>query len=247
MIFLAGVAAGGINSVAGGGTIISFPALVGLGLPPVHANATSMVALWPGNVTGALGFRDEIRASGKWGLILLVPAIIGGLAGAVLLERLPAAFFSVIAPWMILAATLLIGIDPVMRRVLARVFGTSRGGGAHFAGWLVIAVVTIYGGYFGAGMGILVLTALGLLGITEIHRANGLKNVFMTANKGCAAAYFIATGLVHWSAVILMAAGATIGGYGAARLGRRLGEMTMRVTIVVIGIAMFAWMLYAGK
>lgn len=240
--FLAGVGGGAMNALAGGGTNLSFPALVWLGLPPVRANATSAVALWPGSLAGAWGFRREVMQARRWWLWLLAPSLVGGAGGAWLLIHTPPTFFKSIAPWLVLGSTALIAVEPVLTKRLRLDERRERSGA-----WRAFAiglqfVVSLYGGYFGAGLGILVLTALGFLGVSDIRRANGLKNLFSLAIKGVAVLYFIIVGRVVWKAAITLGVGAILGGYAAARYGRRLGASTMRWTVTGIGIGIAALM-----
>lgn len=238
VIFAAAFAAGMINSVAGGGTLLSFPALIWLGRDPVIANATSTVALWPGSFGGLLGFRRELRQSNRRVLWLGVPSILGGALGAVLLLRTPTHTFSAIVPYLILGATLLMAAQEEITRRL-RLSNPERPSLAWWAGALCFQfLVGIYGGYFGAGIGILMLAALGLLGLTDIHQMNGLKNLFALLINGIAALYFIASGAVIWIDVFVMAIAAIAGGYFAAGVARKLGRRLVRRLVILIGIAM---------
>ncbi|HET6577701.1 MAG TPA: sulfite exporter TauE/SafE family protein [Gemmatimonadales bacterium] len=235
--FLAGLGGGAMNALAGGGTNLSFPALIWLGLPPIHANATSAVALWPGSLGGAWGFRREVKQARRWWLWLLLPSVVGGGLGAWLLIHTPPRCFKSLAPWLVLGSTLLIAVEPAIAKRLG--LGTEH---RRSEVWRALAlgvqfVVSLYGGYFGAGLGILILTALGFLGVSDIRQANGLKNLFSLAIKGVAVLYFIVIGEVVWSAAVVVGAGAIVGGYGAARWGRTLAESTMRWTVTGIGIA----------
>ncbi|HEX5437105.1 MAG TPA: sulfite exporter TauE/SafE family protein [Gemmatimonadaceae bacterium] len=232
------VIAGAMNAVAGGGTNLSFPTLIWLGLSPVHANATNAVALWPGSLGGAWGFRREIGGSPRRWLWLVLPSLVGGAIGAYLLVHTPSTFFRAIAPYLVIGSSVLIALEPTIKKHLG-------GGGdqRQSTGWLVVAgavdfVIAVYGGYFGAGIGILLLTALGLLGAGSIHQANGLKNVYALAIKGVAVVYFILEGIVVWHAAWLMAVGAIIGGYAGAALCRKVSARTMRGIVVLIGVGM---------
>ena len=238
MIFAAGFGAGMINSVAGGGTLISFPALVWIGRDPIVANATNTLSLWPGSLAGMIGFRRELAGSKRWILALIVPSIAGGIAGAVLLLHTPSATFAAIVPYLILVATLLLAVqEPISRRL------TSQSDGDQSRRWWAVAIifqflVAVYGGYFGAGIGILMLAALGLMGLTDIHRMNGLKNLFALSINGVAAVYFASSGAVRWSDSLLVAAGAIAGGFGGAGLARKLGRKFVRRAVILIGIGM---------
>lgn len=239
VVFAAAFAAGMINSVAGGGTLLSFPALIWLGRDPVIANATSTVALWPGSFGGLLGFRRELHSVDKrWVLWLGVPSIVGGALGAFLLLRTPSETFSAIVPYLILGATLLMAAQEQITKRL-RLSKSEKPSRAWWAAALAFQfLVGIYGGYFGAGIGILMLAALGLLGLTDIHEMNGLKNLFALFINGIAAIYFIVSGAVIWVDVLVMAVAAIAGGYFAAGVARRLGRTFVRRLVILIGIAM---------
>ncbi|HEX6964238.1 MAG TPA: sulfite exporter TauE/SafE family protein [Gemmatimonadaceae bacterium] len=231
------IVAGAMNAIAGGGTNISFPTLVWLGLSPVYANATSAVALWPGSLGGAWGFRREIQRSDRRWLWYAVPSLAGGAIGAYLLVHTPSTFFRSMAPYLVIGSSALIALEPVISRHLGN-DAHRRSIGRIVLDGAIVLVIAVYGGYFGAGVGILLLTALGLLGLDDIHQANGLKNIYSLALKGVAIIYFIVEGIVVWYAALTMAVGAIIGGYIAAALGRRVSPTTMRWIVVVIGVGM---------
>lgn len=245
LLIVLGIAfiAGAVNAVAGGGTNLSFPTLLWLGLPPVQANTTNAVGLWPGAAGGAWGYRTVIRGSDRDWLFLAVPSLLGGVLGGWLLVHTPSGLFRDIAPWLVIGSTILIGLDPLIRRHLD--WGGEQG---RSRAWRVAAVsaqfvISVYGGYFGAGMGILLLTTLTMLGLHDIHRANALKNLFTIAIKGVAVGYFIATGNLIWSVAIAMAVASTAGGWAGAHLGLRVPTATMRWVVVALGFAMGAAML----
>lgn len=237
--FVAAFLAGAINSVAGGGTLVSFPALIWLGLNSITANATSTVAIWPGTVGSAWGYRRELRdaeARFRW---LIVPSLVGGITGALLLRWTPPAFFDRLVPFLILFATLLFMAQEPVQRLLK----VSDSKGHKSTKWLVGAllfqlVVGIYGGYFGAGIGILMLAALSILGLNDIHEMNSLKVVFGGSINGIAAAYFIWARMVYWPDVLIMAVAAIAGGYGGAGAARRLGRTAVRRIVIAIGFGM---------
>jgi uncharacterized membrane protein YfcA len=233
------MAAGAINAVAGGGTLVSFPALVWIGVPSVVANATNTVALWPGTMGSAWGYRRELQGAAGRITGLLAPSLAGGLAGAVLLRLTPTDVFDRIVPLLILFATVLFMLQERAQRWFARSASAPHEG----SGWTATAVgyqflVGLYGGYFGAGIGILMLAALAILGHTDIHQMNGLKNLLAAAINGIAAVYFIWSGLVSWPYALVMAVGAVIGGVGGAGLARHLGREVVRRIVVVIGFGM---------
>ena len=246
VIFTAGFVAGAINSVAGGGTLLTFPALVWIGIDPKVANLTSTVALWPGSLSGTVGFRRELSGSRRWMLLLGGPSILGGLVGALLLLRTEASTFARIVPFLILFATLLFAagdqISRRLRRPAEEKEGASASGRQNRAWWVGAAIfqfaVAVYGGYFGAGIGILMLAALGLLGLTDIHQMNGLKNFFALCINIVAALYFMLWGPVEWPAALVMAAGSIAGGLGGAGLARKLGRTFVRRAVIFVGLAM---------
>jgi uncharacterized membrane protein YfcA len=238
VMFGAAFAAGMINSVAGGGTLISFPALVWLGRNPVLANATNSVALWPGSLASMIGYRRELTGSRKWILVFTAPSILGGLAGAKLLLRTPPDTFAAIVPALILLATILIAAQEAISRRLPHPPGTEPSRRWWIGATLFQFCVAVYGGYFGAGMGILMLAALGLLGLTDIHKMNGMKNFFAVCINGVAALFFAISGAVLWLDGLVMTLGAIAGGYGGAGLARRLGRKFVRRAVVAIGFGM---------
>jgi hypothetical protein len=238
VIFAAAFAAGMINSVAGGGTLLSFPSLIWLGRDPIIANATSTVALWPGSLGGVFGFRRELQSSNRRSLWLGVPSLLGGAMGAFLLLRTSSGTFSLIVPYLILGATLLLAAQEQITKKL-RLSSPERPSRAWWIGALFFQfLIGIYGGYFGAGIGILMLAALGLLGLTDIHEMNGLKNLFALLINGIAAIYFIVSGAVIWIDVLVMMTAATLGGYFGAGVARRLGRRFVRWIVILIGLSM---------
>jgi uncharacterized membrane protein YfcA len=235
VILAAAFVAGGINSIAGGGTLLSFPALVWIGRNPIMANATNAFALWPGSLSAMFGFRRELAGIRRWLFFLTIPSLLGGGAGAVLLLRTSTKTFNQIVPFLILGATMLLAAQELITRRLTRV--------AHGKRWIAFAfifqfLVAIYGGYFGAGMGILMLAALGLIGLTDLHQMNGLKNLLAICINGVATVYFAISGAVIWHDAALMAVASIAGGYVGARMARRLGRKFVRGAVVFIGLAM---------
>jgi hypothetical protein len=231
LIFGATFVAGIINSIAGGGTLISFPTLVWLGRNPILANATNATALWPGSFAGMVGFRKDLATLPRWLYWLTIPSLLGGAAGAILLLHTSTRTFERLVPWLILGATLLLaGQEMITRHVNLH-------GNVAFV-FILQFIVSIYGGYFGAGMGILMLAALGLIGLTDLHQMNGLKNLLAICINGVAAVYFAASGAVIWSDAILMAIAGILGGFAGAKLAHRLGRKFVRTAVVVIGLGM---------
>lgn len=248
LVFLAALAGGAVNSIAGGGTLLTFPALVGIGVPPLVANATSTVSLWPGALSSAWGYRGVLGGMRAWMVLLALPSAVGGILGALLLLRTSADAFDIIVPWLVIGATVLF---LAQRRILSLVRGRAAPAAAPAQeparpAPMVMAYqlgVAIYGGYFGAGIGILMLAALGLMGFLDIHRMNGLKTWLAFCTNAVAAATFTTSGLVHWPVAITMAVGAIVGGYGGARLAQRVSQERVRQAIVAIGFASGVWLL----
>lgn len=240
IILIAAVLAGAINSIAGGGTLISFPALIWIGRDPILANATNAVAMWPASLAGAYGFRNELATARRWLLLLIIPSLAGGALGAWLLLRTPTSTFERLVPFLILGATLLLAAQEMITRrlgILAHAHENPT------AGWIAFVfvfqfLVGTYGGYFGAGMGILMLAALGLIGLTDIHQMNGLKNVLAVGINGIAAVYFALSGAVIWRDALILTVGTVTGALLGARLAKRLGRKFVRAFVVAIGMAM---------
>jgi uncharacterized protein len=256
-VFLASVIGGGINSIAGGGTLLTFPALVGLGVPALTANATSTVALWPGALSSMWGYRGELRGARAWVVRLTLPSIAGGALGAWLLLRTPPDRFARIVPFLVLGATLLfLAQGPLMRRLRARSGKpaaqavdaeiAAKVTDPEVAPWLFVLAqfgIGVYGGYFGAGIGILMLAGLGMMGFTNIHRMNGLKNWGAVCMNAVAAGIFALSGIVNWPVALAMAAGGLLGGYAGARMAQRVGQQRVRHAIIAIGLASFFFLL----
>lgn len=235
LLGLAAAAAGAVNSIAGGGSLISFPAAVAAGLPPVVANATNSVALTPGGIGAAIAYRRELGSRRRLALWLALPAALGGLAGALALLAAPERVFRLVVPWLVLAASLLMIVQERLKQratARARVKGGSRtlwvGAG--------VGLVAIYGGYFGAGIGIMTLALLALLGEADLHELNAMKSVIVASVNGTAALFFIVAGTVRWEVAVVMAAGASAGGYGGAALARRTDPAKVRWVVVGIGV-----------
>jgi uncharacterized membrane protein YfcA len=287
-VLMAAAAGGGLmNAMAGGGTILTFPTLVFLGMPAILANATSTVALLPGAAASLIGYRDEVMTHKDWLKTLLLPSLLGGSLGSYLLLRTPEKIFANLAPLLVLFATVLFMLQGALasrreHRAAAAAaaaaaakamaatptpgaigatgaigaIGENGSEGAPAAdnaapslsmssGRWVAAIffqtlISIYGGYFGAAIGILMLAVLGFLGLTNIFAMNGLKNFFGFCINGVAAGYFILRGAVVWPVALMMMGGAIAGGYGGARLARVIGKEKARAAVVVIGLLVTA-------
>lgn len=237
-------AGGAMNAIAGGGTIVTFPTLLLLGESAITANATSTVALWPGAASSMFGYRREVAEHRNWLKKLFLPSLLGGALGAVLLLKTPVKTFARLAPFLILFATFLFVVQGAVARRAGQAHGTAETRGRLAAAWAFQFAVSVYGGYFGAGIGILMLAVLGFLGLSDIHAANGIKNFFAMCINGVAAGYFIIRGAVDWPAALVMIGGAVVGGYAGARFARRIGRERARAAVVVIGIGIATWLLY---
>lgn len=253
LVFFAAMTAGAVNSVAGGGTLLTFPALLATGQPALIANATSTVALCPGSASSWWGYRHEIGGNRHAVLPMLILGVAGGITGSVLLLVTPARLFDRIVPYLILGATLLfIAQEPLSRWLRARSGETAKGDEEHVHLRLsppMLAAVfgtAVYGGYFGAGIGIVTLAVLGLMGLRNIHQMNALKNVYALATNAVAAAIFISRGLVDWKVALLMACGALFGGYAGAGIARRIGQKNVRRIVIGIGFVLTVSMLVRG-
>jgi len=237
--FGAGLIAGGMNAVAGGGTLLTFPTLVWLGLNSVTANATNTVAVWPGVVSGMVGYRRELRTLEKRFLHLAIPSLIGGLLGAYLLRLTPSTIFDRLVPYLILFATILFIVQEPVQRKLKSSNPEAHKSAAWFAGAIIFQfMVGVYGGYFGAGIGILMLAAFSVLGMTDIHQMNGFKNMLGGSINLLAAIYFISQRMVYWPDVGVMAAGSIAGGYLGAGVARKIGRTAVRRIVIAVGFGM---------
>ncbi len=234
LLLIAAFLAGGLNAMAGGGSFLTLPALIYAGVPPVAANATGTVALLPGYASGAYGFRHDIQpVDGVSTLVLSAVSLVGGVIGAALLLVTPDTIFSSIVPWLLLLATALFAFGTPLSRWLQ---GQGiQGRGAMLGG---LFAVSVYGGYFNGGLGILLLAHLSLFGLTSLNTMNGLKNLLSTVLTAIAVATYAAGGAVYWPQALLMSVAAIAGGYAGARLARRIPAAKMRPAIVAVGLIM---------
>ncbi len=238
-VLLAGVAAGAINTIVGSGSLVTFPTLLAVGFSPLVANVSNTVGLVPGSFSGVIGYRREMVGQRQRAVPLLVAAGLGGLTGGLLLLLLPAEAFARIVPILILVACGLVIVQPrVARWVAERRRGAGRdeshGGRVLAAG---VYLTGIYGGYFGAAQGVILIALLSILIADDLQRLNGLKNAIAVVINGVAAVLFIALAPVAWLPALLLAVGSTVGGQIGATIGRRLSPLVLRVTIVVVGVA----------
>lgn len=234
LVLLAGICAGTINTVVGSGTLITFPALLAVGLPPVTANVSNTVGLFPGSFVGAYGYRRELADQRPRVLTLGVASILGGVVGAVLLLTLPASAFRDVVPALIVLALLLVVLGPRINAWAAR-RGHAVSSTVHWPLWLATAATGVYGGYFGAAQGVVLMGFLGILLADSVQRHNALKNVLAGLVNLVAAVVFVLTSHIDWQAAGLIAVGSMLGGLIGARVGRRLSPALLRGLIVVIG------------
>jgi len=236
VIALAGVAAGTVNTVVGSGTLITFPVLLAFGYAPVTANVSNTIGLVPGSASGAFGYRRELAGQGGRVLRLGAMSVLGGVTGAVLLLVLPASTFKAIVPAFIAVAVVLTVLQPRLNRRLAeRARERPHHGGAIAPA--AVYITGVYGGYFGAGQGILLLAIFGVLLPQSLQRSNALKNVLAGTVNGVAGVYFVFAAHVEWGPAAIIAVTSVIGGQIGARYGRRLHPDALRALIVLVGIA----------
>jgi uncharacterized membrane protein YfcA len=243
VLSLSAMAAGAVNSVAGGGTLLSFPPLLRL-MEAVNANATSTVALMPGSLAGGLGYRKEVWECRALILRLLIPSVLGGAVGSLLVTRLPPKVFATLVPWLILTAASLFLIQGPVKRLI--------GAGKHGppSGWAVAGVVVgqfliaVYGGYFGAGIGILMLSVLPFMGTENIHQTNAAKTILAAVINGVTVVVFVFEGVVVWHYALVMAAAAIVGGYLGAHFARKLPAVYVRALVIAIGFGLGGYYLW---
>lgn len=236
---LAALAAGIVNALAGGGTLISFPMLIALGVPPVSANVTNTVALVPGYLGGAVAQRADLDRQGRRLRVLLPAAALGGLVGAALLLLTPERVFEVLVPVLILAAVAVLALgDSVKRRVAERISQAADGAPEHLVGPAVgVFLAAIYGGYFGGGLGIIVLAVLGVILVDTLTRLNAVKQVTSLVVNAVAAGVFVLFGDVVWSAAAVMLVCAVVGGFLGGTLASRVPARVLQRIVLVIGVA----------
>jgi uncharacterized membrane protein YfcA len=242
-VFAAGVGAGGINAVVGSGSLITFPTLIALGYPPIVANVSNNIGLVPGGVTGVLGYRPELKGQRGRLARLGVASVIGSVSGGVLLLLLPPEAFHVIVPVLIAIACVLVLAQPQLGKWLGRWRG-----GAHVHGgpwlWLGVLGAGVYGGYFGAAQGVILIGLLGIFLDDGLQRLNAAKNLLSLLVNATAALLFILLAQIDWAAVLLIALGSSVGGFAGARIGRRLPAMVLRVVIVLVGVTAIVKLVY---
>lgn len=237
-VLLAGLAAGTVNTIVGAGTLLTFPLLVALGVPPLVANASNTVGLVPGAVTGVWGYRREL--TGQWARVGRLAALsaVGGATGAMLAVSAPPGTFTAVVPWLLVLAAGLAAVQPRVGRALRRHAEHDAAPPRHVGLPLALGVAAtgVYGGYFGAAQGVILISLLGILWSTDLQRANGAKNVLAGTGNAVGAVVFVASGLVDWRIAGLVALGSAVGGVLGARLARQIPAPALRVVIVFAGL-----------
>jgi uncharacterized protein len=246
---LAALAAGAINAIAGGGTLLTFPALNSVlgdtGEAARMANIVSTLALCPGSLASSWGYRKEFAGNGAWIRLLIGPSLIGGLVGSLLLVVIDPEVFKALVPWLILTAAILFALQPQIAKWLGIGKEQAEPSQAAKVGVVVFQfLVAVYGGYFGAGIGILMLSSLALMGIGDIHRMNAIKTLLAAAINGISVVVFVWREDVHWTYTAIMAVAAIAGGYFGARIARQLDKNVVRWIVVSIGFGLAGWYFY---
>ncbi|GGR48260.1 sulfite exporter TauE/SafE family protein [Streptomyces roseolus] len=238
-VFAAGIGAGAINTIVGSGTLITFPVLLATGLPPITANVSNALGLVPGSISGAIGYRRELKGQTRRVLRLGAAALVGGLIGAILLLALPSEAFDAIVPILIGLALILVLFQPRIAAAVQR-RREATGNEAHPDGGPALLVgltlASMYGGYFGAAQGVLYLSLMGLLLHDDLQRINAVKNILGALVNGVAAVFFLFVAEFDWTAVLLIAVGSTLGGQIGAKVGRRLKPAVLRGVIIAVGV-----------
>ena len=245
ILFIAAVLGGALNSVAGGGSFLTFPSLIFAGVQPIQANATSTVALWSGSVASVSAYRKELATLNRVVLLTLgITSLIGGIGGAILLLSTPQATFLGLVPYLMLLATLLFAFSPRITAMI-RKSSAEEIEEKTVITWRTLAsitfiqlIVAIYGGYFGGGIGIMILASLGVMGMDNIHEMNGLKTVLQSLINGVAVITFVIARAVIWLPAMVMIVGAIVGGFGGAYVARRLDARLIRGFVILVGISM---------
>jgi uncharacterized membrane protein YfcA len=232
LLAAAAAAAGVVNAIAGGGTLITFPALLATGVPPVQANATNCLCVSPGQLASAFAYTSHIREERRRAILLSVPSLLGGIIGAWLLLALPEKTFEAAVPWLIVFACLVLAFQGQLKRLVARAPASNHPA----ALWVAQLLISTYGGYFGAGIGILMLAAMGVLLPSSLQHANALKVLFSTIINAVAAVIFVAKGAVYWPEALVMAGANVAGGFLGARLAQRLPPAGMRAFAIAVGL-----------
>ena len=250
LIGAGGFAAGAVNAMAGGGTFFSFPAMLAVGLPPVVANASNSVALWPGSLSGAWAYRQELARYKRYLLPMGIASFIGGAMGGLLLLAAGDARFAALIPWLLAFATLLFAFSPQLSVALKRIrpakeqpTNEEHGAGSP-VGWVVQLLVSVYGGFFGAGMGILMMASLAIGGHEDVQHINALKNLLSAVIYSVTVMTFIVAGAVSWPHTLVMVITATLGGYWGANMARKIKGPWLRRMVIAVGTALTVYYFY---
>lgn len=243
LLCLSALAAGAINSIAGGGTLATFPSLLSV-VSAVSANATSTFALLPGSFAAAWGYRKELAASRGLLWRLFWPSLFGGIAGAFAVTRFPERVFAELVPWLLLTATTLMLVQRPVAKWIGATPHEAPSRGTVAAVVFFQFLVGVYGGYFGAGIGILMLSSLAFMGISDIHQMNGVKSILASVMNGVGALIFVAEGKVVWRYALPMAVASVIGGYAGARMARKLQASTVRAIVIAVGFGVAGYSFY---
>ncbi|RWB66397.1 sulfite exporter TauE/SafE family protein [Mesorhizobium sp.] len=233
LLFLAGFVSGAVNAVAGGGTFITFGAMTLVGLPPIVANATSSVTQFPGYITSTLAYLDDIRHFWRQALLLCLISACGALAGSLILLALSNPSFRALVPWLLIAATALFAAGPWLKPAAGPEHQASLGS---VAGSLAQFLTSVYGGFFGAGMGVMMLATLGLTQAGDYHKLNALKNMLAVVIAAIAIVVFVSGGVIAWPQAIIMIPGGAFGGYAGVWIARRVPQAVVRGFVVGVGL-----------
>ena len=251
-LLVAAFLAGLLNAVAGGGSFLIFPAMLGMGLPPIQANATNTVALWPGQFTSVAAYWEEIRAHRRLAWSMALAGLLGGSGGAVVLLSTPQRTFLHLVPWLLLVAASIFAVSGPVTRRLER-WKAARRQSEHPDAPRILPVVVLtvlvcfYIGYFGAGAGFLLITLMSLFGMEDLHAINGLKVAATTPANGMAFLIFMVRGQVQWHYCLVAMVVCAVGGYSSARLARRVPQPVLRGLVVAIGLGMAAWFFWRNR
>jgi uncharacterized protein len=244
LLFLAGFVSGAVNAVAGGGTFITFGALSLAGIAPISANATSSITQFPGYITSTLAYLDDIKLIWRGALALAAASAIGALAGALILLALDNPSFRALVPWLLIAATALFAAGPWLKPKAKPGVETTKPGSV--AGLAIQFATSVYGGFFGAGMGVMMLATLGLTQGGDYHRLNALKNLLSIVIAAVAIAVFVSGGVVAWLQAIIMVPGVALGGYTGVWAAKRVPQMAVRIFVVAVGLFLAAYYFFTA-
>lgn len=245
VLFLAGIVVGSMNAIAGGGSLVGFPVLLAVGLPPIVADATGFIAVLPGQIAAAFGYRKYLAKVPKIYLLLLIPCVIGSATGAYLLRHTSFGDFEKVIPFLILLAVAIFALQPLLHHNFIRHLHSR-----HKSAWkfvlfaIALYVMTIYGGYFGAGLGFALLALIGFANIHEIHTMNGIKSLVGITSATVALVSISGTHLVDWHYGLIVAAGTLIGGYCGARLAQKVNSHVIRIIVIIIGLLTVSYLGY---